>query len=156
MDLTKQLLNKELFDFLPRVKEWREAVKKGCTLLERQGVITSDYYDAIIESTEQHGPYYVIAPGIAMPHARPDSGAIASGFSLLVLGEGIPFNHTDFDPVRIVFLLVASDSKTLNQKGIVEIMELIDDSKVMESLFKADNRKKIEKILVDYLDRKGE
>ena len=29
---------------------------------------------AILDGVAQHGPYFVIAPGLAMPHGRPEEG----------------------------------------------------------------------------------
>ena len=41
------------------------------------------YVDGIIASVKELGPYIVIADGIAMPHTRPEQGAIGIGCSLI-------------------------------------------------------------------------
>lgn len=37
-------------------------------------VVEPRYYRAILDGVAQHGPYFVIAPGLAMPHGRPEEG----------------------------------------------------------------------------------
>lgn len=55
--------------------DWKAAVKLGTDLLVKAGAAEERYYEAILKMTEELGPYYVIAPGIAMPHTRPENGA---------------------------------------------------------------------------------
>lgn len=74
------------------ITDWREAVKASAEPLLANGTITADYVEAIFAQHEKLGPYYVLAPGIAMPHARPEEGAKGLGLSLLTLPHGVKFN----------------------------------------------------------------
>ncbi|WP_044327437.1 PTS sugar transporter subunit IIA, partial [Citrobacter amalonaticus] len=56
-------------------KDWRQAVEIAARPLITFGAAQPDYVDGIIDNTLNWGPYYVIAPGIALPHARPEQGA---------------------------------------------------------------------------------
>lgn len=47
---------------------WQEAVKLSVDLLVKADVVEPRYYQAILDGVEQFGPYFVIAPGLAMPH----------------------------------------------------------------------------------------
>jgi PTS system ascorbate-specific IIA component len=38
------------------------------------GYLEARYGEAVIDSTLEHGAYYVFDEGIAMPHARPECG----------------------------------------------------------------------------------
>ena len=49
---------------------WQDAVKIGVDLLEAAGVVEPRYYQAILDGVARFGPYFVIAPGLAMPHGR--------------------------------------------------------------------------------------
>nr|WP_215416931.1 PTS sugar transporter subunit IIA [Escherichia coli] len=53
---------------------WQDAVKIGVDLLVAADVVEPRYYQAILDAVEQHGPYFVLAPGLAMPHGRPEEG----------------------------------------------------------------------------------
>lgn len=57
-----------------RKRKRREAVKIGVDLLVAADVVEPRYYRAILDGVAQHGPYFVIAPGLAMPHGRPEEG----------------------------------------------------------------------------------
>ena len=51
---------------------WQEAVKLSVDLLVKADVVEPRYYQAILDGVAEHGPYFVIAPGLAMPHGRPE------------------------------------------------------------------------------------
>jgi mannitol/fructose-specific phosphotransferase system IIA component (Ntr-type) len=74
---------------------FRKALKAGALeicakpLLDLQ-VIAPEYVTAIVEQHRTLGPYYVLAPGLAMPHARPEEGK-GLGLSLLKLKQGVSF-----------------------------------------------------------------
>ena len=89
---------------------WQEAVTLACQPLEELGAITSVYAQAIIRETEQLGPWYILSPEFALPHARPEEGVISSEthLSLLCLKEAVPFpGHPD---VRLIIVLAAASS----------------------------------------------
>lgn len=48
--------------------------KNRVDLLVAADVVEPRYYQAILDAVEQHGPYFVLAPGLAMPHGRPEEG----------------------------------------------------------------------------------
>ncbi|EXU74005.1 PTS sugar transporter subunit IIA [Erwinia mallotivora] len=89
------------------IDHWRKAVLLCAEPLLAQGYVTPDYIAAIIASHEKSGPYYVLAPGLAMPHARPEQGAVRNGLSLLHIREGVSFSSADNDPVYVVIMLCA-------------------------------------------------
>jgi mannitol/fructose-specific phosphotransferase system IIA component (Ntr-type) len=57
------------------VKDWVEAVKLSGSLLAVDGIVEERYINAMVEVIKELGPYAVIAPGVAIPHARPEDGA---------------------------------------------------------------------------------
>ena len=48
-----------------------EAIREGGKLLEKTGLTTSDYTEALVEAFIDLGAYIVIAPLVAIPHAKP-------------------------------------------------------------------------------------
>lgn len=78
-------LNESLIQLLPEVSDWQEAITKSAAPLLEQGYIDSGYLKAMIDSVHEYGPYIVIAPMVAMPHARPETGSKKLGFSILKL-----------------------------------------------------------------------
>jgi PTS system ascorbate-specific IIA component len=88
--------------------DWQAAVRLSGVGLVASGCATDDYTDAMIEAIEELGPYVVIAPGLAMPHARPNDAVLHTGMSLVTLANSVDFGSTN-DPVRVVFALAARD-----------------------------------------------
>lgn len=88
-----------------------EAIRESGLLLLEAGLIQPGYIDAMIESYRTLGPYFVLAPNIALPHARPEDGVNEACVSFLRLKEPIAFGHSSNDPVRLVFALGASSSQ---------------------------------------------
>ena len=106
---------------------WLEAVKLGVDLLVKADVVEPRYYQAILDGVEQFGPYFVIAPGLAMPHGRPEERVKKTGFALVTLKTPLVFNHEDNDPVDILITMAAVDANTHQEVGIMQIVNLFDD-----------------------------
>lgn len=62
--------------------DWREAVILAGKLLVKNGKAEGMYIDATIRTVEELEPYSVIAPGVAIPHAKLEDGAVKPGFSI--------------------------------------------------------------------------
>ncbi len=86
------------------------AITLGGQLLVDAGRVTSGYVDAMVEAYQSLGPYIVLAPHIAMPHARPESGALTESIAILRLAGPVDFGHPDNDPVRVVLPLASVDA----------------------------------------------
>lgn len=114
-----------------------EAIKTGVDLLVKAGAAEERYYQAVLDIKREHGPYYVIAPGIAMPHARPESGALKTGFALVTLKAPVEFGNPDNDPVDIVLCICAKDKNDLNNSVIIDAMTLLENECIVDELRKA-------------------
>lgn len=107
------------------VASWQEAIKIGTDLLVKAGTIEPCYYDHIISNIEKMGPYIILAPGLAMPHARPEEGVIKASFALVTLKEPVTFEGED-EPVSVFIILAGSDSDR-HMEGLMEITQVLDD-----------------------------
>ena len=82
-----------------------------CGSLFDRDAITATYIDRCIEMVEEHGPYIVIAPGIALVHARPEDGVLKLCLSVATLRNPVLFNHPENDPVDLLFAFGSPDRK---------------------------------------------
>jgi PTS system ascorbate-specific IIA component len=85
------------------VADWTAGVRAAGDLLVELGVATDAYVTACVDSVTERGPYIVLAPGLALAHARPEEGATGVGVSVVRLGEPVVFGHPANDPVDLVF-----------------------------------------------------
>ena len=63
----------------------------------------------MMENIVRFRAYIVVKKSVAMPHARPEDGALDTQASLVVLSKGVKFGHPKNDPVRVVFVLTSTD-----------------------------------------------
>ncbi|MGI1690430.1 BglG family transcription antiterminator [Thermoanaerobacter uzonensis] len=138
----KDLLTKDTIKLNVEAKDWEEAVKIGGELLVKNGFAEPQYVDAMINTVKEIGPYIVIAPGIAMPHARPEAGAKKIGMSLITLKNSVNFGNKENDPVKIVVSLCAIDHSS-HLKALSELVELLGDEKFVTILTKAQRKEEV-------------
>ncbi|MDA3811503.1 MAG: PTS sugar transporter subunit IIA [Spirochaetaceae bacterium] len=146
MNLKEHLLLHKTVKLQASAVDWKEAVKIGTDLLESVGTVTSQYYGEIIKSAEELGPYFLLGPGMAMPHARPEGGVLETSFALVTLKEPVVFGDPDNDPVDILITLAAKDAATQNEEAIVQIVTLLDDEETVEMLRNAKNMDDLKKL----------
>jgi len=126
-------------------RDWVEAVKLAGELLAESGVVEERYVEAMVRVTEELGPYAVLAPGVAMPHARPEDGAREVGLSLVVLREGVNFGSPN-DPVYVVIGFAAKD-KTSHLKVLQQLAEFLSEPGVVEELRKVRSEEELKSLL---------
>jgi mannitol/fructose-specific phosphotransferase system IIA component (Ntr-type) len=105
-----------------RASDWKDAVRAGVGLLADAGYTKQAYADAIIDDTEKLGPYYVIGPGIALPHSKADN-VMKVGVSIITLATAVRFHHAN-DPVDLLITLAALD-KSIHYEMLAEVVDLI-------------------------------
>lgn len=144
--MLSDVLVEESIDLKKKLSTAEEAVRFTGEVLKRQGLIENSYTEAMVRNMEDNGPYFVIAPGIAMPHARPDAGAKGIGFSIVTLAEPIKFGHPKNDPVELIIGLCAIDHQS-HLNALQELMEILSDEENLEQIKKATNKNEVLNIL---------
>lgn len=147
--MLKELLTADVVQIVPACTDWRHAVSLSCQPLLDNGTVEARYVDAIFRSHEAIGPYYVVGPGIAMPHARPEDGAHKMGVSLTVVQQGVNFDSDGNDPVHLLIVLAATDSNS--HIGIITALaQLFDTPEDTASLMAATTIEEILSIISRY------
>ena len=126
-------------------ESWEEAIKIAAQPLIEKNKIKSGYVDKMIASIKELGPYVILLPGVAMPHARPDENVLESSVSLLKINKGVSFSE-ETDDVKLMFVLAAKDS-TSHIEIIEELTGLLGDDEKIEQLMKAETLQEIENVL---------
>ena len=102
-------LSTQMIRLQVEVADWRGAVRAGGDLLIAAGVCEPGYVEAMVRAVEQMGPYMVLAPGIALAHARPEDGVLKVGMSIVTLASPVDFGSETNDPVHLVIAFGAVD-----------------------------------------------
>lgn len=137
MILKDFILENNSFSLGADASDWKDAIKKGVDLLVKAGAAEERYYDGILKMVEEHGPYFVISPGVAMPHTRPEFGGLKTGFALVTLKNPVKFGHESNDPVDIVLCICAKNASDMNEEVIMNAVTLFDDEQAVGALRRA-------------------
>ncbi|MGV8858797.1 PTS sugar transporter subunit IIA [Rhodoglobus sp.] len=116
--------------------DWRAAVSLSGAALARSGAAKPGYAIEMIRMIEDHGPYVVIAPGLALAHARPGPQVIANGLSIVTLKEPVRFGHAHNDPVRVVLGLAISEAGA-HLAAVAAVANIFNDSSAIDQLAEA-------------------
>lgn len=128
------------------VKDWKEAIREASWPLVAAKKITTSYVDAMIHVVEEKGPYIVITKHIALAHARPEHGVLEKGLSFTTLGHPVPFGSQQFDPVKLIIALAATDSES-HLDVLSDLADVLSDEEITQKLFEAKDQQEFLEIL---------
>lgn len=114
-------------------EDWRAAVRLAGRALVESGAARAGYADEMIRMIEEHGPYVVIAPGLALAHARPGPAVLADGLAVVTLAEPVSFGHPHNDPVSVVIGL-AIERSDVHLASVAELANVFNDSSAIPAL----------------------
>lgn len=138
---------------------WREAIKEASKPLLEDSYIEHEYIDAMIETVENIGPYIVLAPKVAVPHARPERGVNKLGISLLKLDNEVDFNtggEEDSDRyVSLIFVLAAIDGEA-HLKALMQLSKILDEEEHIDQLIELNNVEEIYNKINMFITEGGE
>lgn len=129
-----------------KITDWREAIYISCQPLYQQHIITENYSSAIIHSTTQTGCWYILSPGFALPHARPQQGVVSdsSHLSLLRISENCLFPGNE--PIGLVIVLAAvNNHQHINM--IQRLLNWLDRNNRLQHLLTCQNQHELQWIL---------
>ena len=126
--------------------DWRAAVAIAGEVLARTGAATSAYGAEMVRMIEEHGPYVVIAPGLALAHARPGPEVLADGLAIVILAEPVTFGHPHNDPVNVVLgLAIATADEHL--AAVAALANVFNDSSAIIDLAAATTADEVLEIM---------
>ncbi|MDZ4159448.1 MAG: PTS sugar transporter subunit IIA [Anaerolineaceae bacterium] len=109
-----------------KVDSWQHAAAEVGRLLVEAGMVEEQYVEKMKQVLEELGPYVVIAPGVALLHARPEDGVLHPCIGLLTLMDAVNFGHSENDPVDIVLAFGATD-KNSHINALKQMAERLGD-----------------------------
>ncbi|HLR18850.1 MAG TPA: PTS sugar transporter subunit IIA [Staphylococcus sp.] len=143
--MSSEILSSDKVQILDQVDNWKQAIELASQPLLNQGYFKQNYIKAMIASVEQLGPYIVIAPEIAIAHARPNDDVKKIGLSLLKLNNHINFSEEGHH-ASLVFVLSAVDNE-----GHLEILRnlatILGNQDTVNQLLKATEVEEIINII---------
>lgn len=143
----QDMLKRENVRILPEVADWQQAVQISIDPLIEGGYVEQRYVDGVFENTEKYGPYYVLAPDLALIHARAEQGVISRQLAVTVLRKPIRFSPDGYE-VRLLIALAAEDPKSHTQ-CLKQLAGIIGDEERMEKILEAQSCDEIYQCFVE-------
>ncbi|WP_181347111.1 PTS sugar transporter subunit IIA [Thalassobacillus sp. CUG 92003] len=144
--MSNAIFNEASVQWKRSAEDWQEAVRVSAGPLLQQGKITDDYVQAMITNIIELGPYIIIAPDVALPHARPEQGVNEKGIAITVFQQPVQFGEQS---VRILICLAASDKEThLNLLQIIS--SWIGEDGLSQSMIATESRDELIHLLKNY------
>jgi len=138
----KQFLSRHPFIQVKKeINAWNEIIATAATPLIAGGFVTAEYPQAVINNTLEYGAYYVFDEGIAIPHARPESGVIKDCFSLVTLSQPISIHGSE--PVDIIVMFGGVNGDSHITEGIASIVGLLEQEETLLQIRQATTAEEI-------------
>lgn len=128
-----ELLDKKQIIVDLECSDYKEAIRAGGTMLLNSGAIEPRYIDAMIDNVEEHGPYFVISKGFAIPHADTECGVKKMAMSLIRLKEPLVFIDDKAGKIEFVCCLSAIDSES-HTKALFHLINMLEEKSFKEAI----------------------
>ncbi len=129
----KELIAKQRIVFAESFDRWEDAIRAAAQPLLRDGAIEESYIDDMIASVNKFGPYIVIAPDVAMPHAQGGTGVKETSISFMKVNSPVSFGTTSEHDARLIFVLASIDN-TSHLDMLQALVGAISDDDVLAQL----------------------
>ena len=151
VSLLQDLLSEDNVSFHYPAETWEDVIRHGGQLMVDAGFIEPTYTEAMIDVVRDMGPYIVLAPGLAMPHARPEMGAKQVGTALVTLEKPIDFGSPENDPVSVAVFLCAPNKDEPIQL-LTDIATLFEDEEFLDAAVNFESIEDVQSFLAEHLD----
>ena len=151
VSLLENLLSEDNVSFHYPAETWEDVISHGGQLMVDAGFTDPTYTEAMIDVVRDMGPYIVLAPGLAMPHARPEMGAKQVGTALVTLEKPIDFGSPENDPVSVAVFLCAPNKEEHIQL-LTDIATLFEDEEFLDAAVNFESIEDVQAFLSEHLD----
>lgn len=151
VSLLQDLLSEDNVSFRYPAETWEDVIRHGGQLMVDAGFTDPTYTEAMIDVVRDMGPYIVLAPGLAMPHARPEMGSKQVGAALVTLEKPIDFGSPENDPVSVAIFLCAPN-KDEHIQLLTDIATLFEDEEFLDAAVNFESIEDVQSFLAEHLD----
>lgn len=148
VDVLKEL---DSINIIDNIDNWQNAVKEAFKPLLKREYINEEYIQKVIDSGKELNFYYLIGKGLAMPHAKRESGVFKNGITLLIVKDGVNFENHNNNPVYCLIGLAATDNDSHIEimSDILDIFGSEEDGVVVDDLKKLATKEDIINYLIE-------
>lgn len=135
--LLREIIESSRVRFAEGAENWEEAVRMSCETIIKDGTIEAAYAEEIIAAVHEHGPYIVLLPGIALPHAMKDSvNAHGTAIAFMKLARPVSFDPDNPEKDASVFFTLAARDSEEHLKNMRKLWKMLTDETLCGELQK--------------------
>lgn len=123
-----EIFRKEVLHIEHGTHSWQDAIGVVGQIMLDVGSIEEGYIKAMIDAVEELGPYIVIAPHIAIPHAAARENVLKNDMVIAVFQQPVIFG-TENDPVHLMIGLCALEPGS-HLEQLTCLAGILDDENV--------------------------
>lgn len=149
--MLQELLSEDNVSFHYPAETWEDVIRHGGQLMVEAGFAEPSYTEAMVDGVYEMGPYIVLAPGLAMPHAEPEYGAKQVGTALVTLEKPLDFGNPEHDPVSVAVFLCAPNKDEYMQL-LTDIAMLFEDEDFLDAAANFESIEDVHAYLQEHVD----
>lgn len=142
----KDMISPRMIRAKEKAENWQEAVSKAAQLLVGEKIVETSYLMKLLFA--DNVTRFVIMPGIALPHATPESDVNQYGLSIITLETPVIFGENK-DPVSIVLCLAAKEDRK-HITAMKELVELLQLTNFTDRILDMVSSEEIYQFLIEY------
>lgn len=136
----KELVELNRVAFYESFPDWEAAVRGSCKTLLDDGTVEEAYVDAVVNGVKKFGPYIVLAPDIAMPHAQEGAEGInETAIAFMKVEKPVEFEPGNPDRNARLFFTLASKDPDQHLENMGKLAEILGNEAMVADLLKAKN-----------------
>jgi PTS system ascorbate-specific IIA component len=146
------LYQNDLVRIIDRVPEtWEESIRISGENLIEKGLIDASYIDDIITCVKEFGPYIVLVPGVAMPHASEKcTGVLGTAIAFSKFKESISFEEGNPEKEARLFFTLAAKNPEEHMANIMALSEMLMTDGLIEDLEAIETMADYEAVMAKY------
>ncbi|MDE3283739.1 PTS sugar transporter subunit IIA [Lacticaseibacillus casei] len=139
--LLKDFWEKDLVDIRPEpATDWRDALRQAANKLIEHQYILPGYVNEIIGNVEKNGPYIVIVPGVAMPHAMAEStNVLGTAIGFAKFPEPVIFDPDDPEKQAQLFFTLAAKEPNQHLQNIGDLSDMLMTEGLIDRLLAVES-----------------
>lgn len=145
--MISEILKIESIQIVGRMEGWENAVKAAVDPLVRLGYAEERYGSEIIENTKRYGAYYILMPGVALIHGRPDQGALAIQLAVTLVREPVHFPGKA-DGVKLMIAIASTDTDS-HIEMLMDIASILEDKSRVDSILRSNSEAELYRLFTE-------
>jgi PTS system ascorbate-specific IIA component len=138
--LLEEIIANNRVQFVEKAENWEEAIRLSCGPLIGDGTIKPEYADEIIAAVHELGPYIVLMPGFALPHAMKDSeNTCGTAIAFMNLARAVSFDKDNREKDASVFFTLAARGSEEHLKNMRKLWKMLTNEELCADLLKVSS-----------------